>query len=362
MRCLILTTSVDTYGGVQYVSRMMVRALYDSFGPAARLSLVTIVDPVIDVPRLDVPVEAVGAGGSRTCAAASALRRWLLCDWDLILLAHVNFSSLINIARPLKRTPVMGWVYSMETWLPVTGMRRRGMQRIDRLLYDSAHARDRSYEANPWLRRLDDGVCYLGLMPPAGPLAVGSLPPDVREPFALTVGRISRAERYKGLEEMIRAWSAVERERPGLSLVVIGDGDDRPRLAALAQQLGANVRFLGAADDRTRDDCLRRCRCFCMPSKAEGFGLVYLEAMREGKPVLAGRLDAGREVIVDGVTGRAVDAGNEAELIGGLLDVSGDRAAAFGLAGRKRFEEEFDFPHFRDRLAAEVRRLTDQRA
>ncbi len=358
MRCLILTTSVDTFGGVQYASRMMVRALYDSFGPTTQLSLVTIVDPVIDVSRLGVPVDAVGAGGSRTRTAALTLRRWLLRDWDLILLAHINFSSLLNIARPLRRVPVLGWVYSMEAWLPVTGLRRRGMLQIDRMLYDSTHARDRSYAANPWLRRLDDAVCYLGLMPTAGPSASGSLPPGVQEPFALTIGRISSVERYKGHEEMIRAWAAVERERPGLSLVVIGDGDDRPRLEALARQLGANVRFLGAADDRTRDECLRRCRCFCMPSKAEGFGLAYLEAMREGKPVLAGRLDAGREVVVDGVTGRAVDASDEAELIDGLLDVSGDRALTFGAAGRKRFEDEFDYPHFRDRFAAEVRRLT----
>jgi glycosyltransferase involved in cell wall biosynthesis len=82
--------------------------------------------------------------------------------------------------------------------------------------------------------------------------------------------------------------------------------------------------------------------------------------MRQGKPVLAGRLDAGREVVADGVTGRAVDAGNEMELLEGLLEVSGPRAAEFGKAGRQRFEDYFDYPHFRDRFAAEVQKLVSE--
>ncbi len=153
---------------------------------------------------------------------------------------------------------------------------------------------------------------------------------------------------------MIQIWPRLENERPGLKLVLIGDGPDRPRLEAQASQVGANTHFLGRVDDAVRDRYLRHCMCFCMPSRREGFGLVYLEAMRLGKPVLGGSSDGAAEVIIDGVTGRTVDPTNTEKLLAALLDVSGPNAPAYGAAGRARFLEHFTYEQFRDRFSAEV--------
>src|SRR5262249_36465528 len=156
----------------------------------------------------------------------------------------------------------------------------------------SNHTRTLSQAANPWLSALNSDVCHLGLLGTQGDRASAppaeSLPDCLSRPFALSIGRMSRDEGYKGHEELIRAWPSLEQARPGLELVLIGDGNDRPRLEGLARQLRARVCFLGAVSDSVRDACLQTCRCFCMPARGEGFGLVYLEAMRAGKPVLAG--------------------------------------------------------------------------
>jgi phosphatidylinositol alpha-1,6-mannosyltransferase len=169
------------------------------------------------------------------------------------------------------------------------------------------------------------------------------------------IGRMAQSERYKGQEEMIRVWPAVERARPGMRLVLIGDGDDRMRLESLAREIGANVEFLGRVDNEVRDAYLAGCCCFCLPSRGEGFGLVYLEAMRAGKPVLASCRDAGGEVVVDGVTGRAVDPTKPDDLLQGILDVSGPRAEEMGRASYQRFQENFRYERFLERFVECVR-------
>jgi phosphatidylinositol alpha-1,6-mannosyltransferase len=254
-------------------------------------------------------------------------------------------------------------VYGIDGWSPVSGLRRRGLRGAGRLLYISEYTRQRSQEANPWLSAVPSEVCHLGLLPdaPCHTPDESALPGDIRSlarvPFALMIGRILSQERYKGHEELIRVWPEVQRRRPGLRLVLVGEGSDRARLENLARQLRADAHFLGAVDEPVRDWLLHHCRCFCMPSRGEGFGLVYLEAMRAGKPVLAGDADAAREVVVDGVTGRTVDAACPTDLLDGILDVCGAQADHFGRAGRQRYLECFTYERFVRRFGAHVRGL-----
>lgn len=95
-------------------------------------------------------------------------------------------------------------------------------------------------------------------------------------------------------------------------------------------------------------------QCFCLPSRGEGFGLVYLEAMRAEKPVLTSRQDAGAELIVDGVTGRAVDPMNTEQLLQGILEITAPRAEAMGRAGCQRFQEQYCYERFLHRFMQQV--------
>jgi glycosyltransferase involved in cell wall biosynthesis len=246
-------------------------------------------------------------------------------------------------------------MYGVDVWRPLSWAGRRGLRRVTRLVSISEHTRRRAEAHNPWMSDVPHELCYLGVPPAAGAPA-GDRPPE-DGPYAVTIGRMVGEERYKGFDEMIDVWPRLQIERPGLRLVLIGDGPDRPRLEARARLVGANARFLGRVDDAARDRYLRHCSCFCMPSRHEGFGLVYLEAMRLGKPVLAGSGDAGAEVVVDGVTGRTVDPTNPGKLLAALLDVTGPNAGTYGEAGRQRYLEQFTYEHFRDRFLAEVREV-----
>ena len=133
--------------------------------------------------------------------------------------------------------------------------------------------------------------------------------------------------------------------------MVAGDGDDRARLEAKAAGLGISDRvvFTGFTSEATLAELYRRCAGFAMPSRGEGFGLVYLEAMRAGKPVLAARGSAAEEIVVDGRTGLLVDPDDRDELRSALvrlLDHPGE-AKRMGEAGYERWRREFGVERFR---------------
>jgi glycosyltransferase involved in cell wall biosynthesis len=125
----------------------------------------------------------------------------------------------------------------------------------------------------------------------------------------LTVGRLSAAERYKGHDKIIRAMPAVLRTIPEAAYLIVGAGDDRLRLERLAadQCIGEIVRFAGAVAEAELADHFSIADLFAMPSKGEGFGIVFLEAAASGLPVIAGNGDGSRDALADGVIGRTVD-------------------------------------------------------
>src|SRR6185369_16030411 len=111
-------------------------------------------------------------------------------------------------------------------------------------------------------------------------------------------GRMAASERYKGHDLMLDALPAVIRSAPGTRLVLAGDGDDRARLERRVRDLGLSddVTFTGFVADSAMRTLYRNAAVFVLPSTGEGFGLVYLEAMREGIPCVAARGSVAEEV------------------------------------------------------------------
>jgi phosphatidylinositol alpha-1,6-mannosyltransferase len=357
MRILMLASQFGGRGGIQYAGRLVLRALREWAGDDAELTVLSVHDGAAGLAELDVSCTALAAGGSRL---KTGWRAWQLLRgqrWDLVLLGHLHLAPLLAVAGPAAPASVVAMIYGVEAWQPISGLRRRCLMKADRLLYISQHTRHSSEALNPWMKKIPGDVCYLGLLPDEGLPPIAALPPGC-DPgrYAVAIGRMDCDERYKGFDELIRIWPRVERVHPGFKLVLIGDGSDRPRLQALAADLRALVVFSGGIDDRDRDCFLRNCAALCLPSRGEGFGLVYLEAMRLGKPVLAGSTDAGREVVADGQTGRAVSGQDADELFSGILDVLGERGSAMGFAGRQRYLEHFSYTQFYERFTQSLER------
>ena len=148
----------------------------------------------------------------------------------------------------------------------------------------------------------------------------------VGERAVLIVGRLSAAERYKGHDQLIAVLPEVRRTLPNSQLIIAGAGDDLSRLRDLARakDCGSAVLFTGFLEGEALAGLYARCRLFAMPSRGEGFGLVYLEAMRFAKPCIASNVDGGSEVVQDGVTGLLVDPDNLQQIGQALIRLLAD--------------------------------------
>jgi glycosyltransferase involved in cell wall biosynthesis len=124
---------------------------------------------------------------------------------------------------------------------------------------------------------------------------------------------------------------------------VVGEGPCRSAWERLRDSLdlGDRVTFLGTIPRRELVERYRRAAIFCLPSRQEGFGIVFLEAMACGKPVVAARAAAVPETVVDGETGLLVDPDDPAALAQVLFALLSDpdRCRTVGEAGRRRVEQ-----------------------
>jgi phosphatidylinositol alpha-1,6-mannosyltransferase len=137
---------------------------------------------------------------------------------------------------------------------------------------------------------------------------------------------------------------------------MVGRGDDVDRLRAKAAALGIGraIQFPGYLPDAALRAVLRHAALFAMPSRGEGFGLVYLQAMHAGVACLGSRDDAAADVIVDGETGILIPEQDPEAIAGAIARLLTDEPMRrrMGEAGRRRFESVFTYPRFRARLAS----------
>jgi glycosyltransferase involved in cell wall biosynthesis len=171
-------------------------------------------------------------------------------------------------------------------------------------------------------------------------------------PTVLSVGNLLP---IKGHEFLIRAVASLAPEFPALALEIIGHGPELPRLQALIQQLQIRerVRFLGRQPRQQVAEAMRRCTLFALPSRYEGLGCVYLEAMSAAKPVIGCRGQGIAEIIQHGSNGLLVGTDNEKELALAmrmlLLDES--RRHALGAAARDTILERLTLQQQAENLA-----------
>ncbi len=140
----------------------------------------------------------------------------------------------------------------------------------------------------------------------------------------LFLGRFD--ERRKGMEVLLRALPALVERFPDVQVLIVGRGDG-DELCEEAGPLAKNLRFLGQVDDDEKASAMRSADVYCAPNTGgESFGVVIVEAMAAGTPVVASDLDAFRRVLRDGEAGRLVPVDDDAALAEALIDLLGDDA------------------------------------
>jgi phosphatidylinositol alpha-1,6-mannosyltransferase len=351
-----LFTELEGTGGVQRASRHLA-AVMSEFAASRHLDcrLLSLNDTQ-ELHRVSVGgKEFVFTGCERSKArfTASALRA-ARRHGKVVLAAHPNLGPVAQAMKavaPRLRTIIC--THGVEVWEPLPALRGLALRHADVVLAPSQdtanhvveqHVRRERIHVLPWA--LDPEFEAIPLNTPPEKVPHGY--PDGR--VILTVGRWLAKERYKGMDTLITALPRLLTRWPELQLLAVGDGDDRAWLEDLAEQNGVNrhVHFLTDLTFEQLAACYEACEIFVLPSRGEGFGLVYLEAMARGKPVIGGAHGGAPEVIEDGVTGYLVPHGDAAQLATSIETLLSDPALAqkMGGRGRQRVEREFRFSVF----------------
>lgn len=336
-------------GGIPRILQSYLRALCDLSAPGA-VRLLALNDDRIDAAHLarcgENPI-----GEWRVCsrnklkfvAAAVQLAR----GCERIVCGHVAQLPVAWLARQLN--PKIKYylvAHGIEVWRKFNAAETLALRHAERVLCVSDYTRRELLKNCP----LPDGrtIVLPNALDPAFEIAPGR-PLAECPPTILVVTRLTYDDRYKGVEHMIAAMPAIRAAIPEAQLRIVGRGDDVSRLQHLAAAAGATdaVTFTGYIDDARLIEEIRTCRLFALPSKKEGFGLVFLEAMARGRPCLGARAGGVPEVISD-ETGVLVDYGNVAAI-----------AVAAIAALRREWNESailaraahLAFPRFRQRCA-----------
>jgi phosphatidyl-myo-inositol dimannoside synthase len=291
-----------------------------------------------------------GFGRSRISLFLFLFRR--LRHIDILYLGHVNLAP-IGLLLSLVRPRLKYWVvaHGMEVWEPLPFLRRWGLQHADRVISVSA---DTARAVVRDQRVSSQKVCVLfpALDPDFAQDSCGdaSLPGLPLGRMLLTVGRLISSEPGKGIDSVIQALPEVLKAVPDAFYVIVGEGDLQPQLneMARANSVRDRVIFAGAPQLEQLKRYYSRADIFVMPSRQEGFGIVFVEAMVFGKPVIAGNCGGAPEIVQDGATGFLVNPDDLEALTARMVQLLRDEALRIrmGTAGRQRVEENFTFAHF----------------
>jgi glycosyltransferase involved in cell wall biosynthesis len=166
----------------------------------------------------------------------------------------------------------------------------------------------------------------------------------------LTLGRLATEERYKGIDEVLQILPSLTEAIPNIAYLVVGDGSDRARLDQKARELGLadRVIFAGRISEEEKPDHYRLADAYVMPSSGEGFGIVFLEALACGIPVIGSKIDGSRDALRDGRLGILVNPTDPAELRAAILQTLA--AKDEGAKDRRNSVEYFSTDRFRRRV------------
>ena len=359
----VLALISDGFGGRGGIAKFN-RDLLDGFAAMPEC------EQVVALPRTAPPdfersppgVTFLAAVPGKLAYAGHAIAQIRANRSNLVICGHINMAPLAVVLAKLANVRSLLVVHGIDAWarhrsaLVCTAVRH-----FDRVLgvsqftltrflswsgIDSTHARVLPNCVD--LSRYSPG--------PKSTALVESLGIEGRT-VLMTVGRLVSPQRAKGIDEVLEALPALINLVPNVVYVVVGDGPDRTRLEAKATALRVydRVRFVGYIPEESKADYYRLADAYVMPSRGEGFGIVFLEAMACGVPVMGSRVDGSREALLGGGLGVLVDPSNGDEVVKGILETLSRRR------GVPKELEQFSSDQFRMQLSAFARELMEDR-
>ncbi|HXF05762.1 MAG TPA: glycosyltransferase family 4 protein [Blastocatellia bacterium] len=356
-RCLVLTSELNTCGGIQRYTRHLIRCLREIYGTDA----VRSVSLLARSPRNGCATTPTLL--DKMAFSFQSLHEAIRWRPQAIVCNHIGLAPVAIALKRMMKVPYVVLTHGDDVWRPVS---RCQWEQAAMLVSVS------QYTARFLCERRGVEVEKVWIIPAALDPELIASPVTEEDVVArhrlagkrvlLTVSRLDSQSRYKGHEQVFRALAKIRRHLPPCVYLVVGTGNDRTYLERRAAEFGLGdiVVFTGAVEDNLLPAYYRACDVFIMPSLTdcekmvgEGFGIAYIEAAAFGRPAIAGRGGGATEAVLDGVTGLLVDPQSVDEIAQAILTLltNDDLRQRLGEQARARAQREFTFDRFRQQVA-----------
>lgn len=356
MRVLVLIHDAEHgSGGISTANLYLLSALADHEACQA-ITVIARYSDRVDDSDLGQKVRVLRSKGSSVSAFLLSIARTAILDrgYDLIICGHANFAFVSWVCGRLMTAPVLLQIHGIEVWR--ASARRSAnwaIRQLDHYVSVSEFTWQRfvawSNPRNTAHTVIPNAIDLTAFTPGPRDADLTTRYGLTGRKVLLTLARLSEQERYKGIDQVIEALPDLTGDLPDLVYVIAGTGADRERLDAKARSLGVSDHcvFTGYVEEQDKVALYRSADAFILAGWGEGFGIVLLEAMACGIPVIGSPLDATREALLDGELGTLVDPHDKDALTAAIRTAleNGERGVAPGL-------ETFSLGRFKERWCA----------
>lgn len=280
---------------------------------------------------------------------------------DILLVGHINLAPaawLFRLRYPRMKMIVMA--HGIEVWHPLKGFKRWMVQHADRIISVSEFTKSKLLDLH--VSDPKKITVLHNCLDPFFPAPMEYHKPDYLlqrygiqpgQKVLLTISRLNIHEGYKGYDQVFQCIPKLLTHYPNLQYILAGkyDAAEKQRLETLIRQLGIekHVQIPGFIPDAELTDHYQLADAFVMPSKKEGFGIVFIEAMACGTPAIGGDQDGSPEALRPGVLGYTTDPDNLEEITQTIITVLEQPRDAQDLQEKTRVI--FGYEVYREKLA-----------
>jgi phosphatidyl-myo-inositol dimannoside synthase len=355
----ILALVTEAYGGTGGISQYN-RDFLGALANSRAVSSIAVVPRYAPEPA-DPPlrIRQAAARSGRVPYVIAALREAYSRSFDVVFCGHLFMAPLAWLIARLKGAKLIIQMHGIEAWQQPSILCRMAVEAADLVLSVSRFTRAcvlKWASIPPERVRVLPNTVRAAFTPGAGSALRTEWGLDGRR-VLLSVGRMSVYDRYKGNDRVIEAIPQLAAQGHDVVYVVIGEGDDRHRLQALADRLGVanRVKFAGAAGLDVLVDAYRMADVFVMASTGEGFGIAFLEATACGTPALGFAIAGANDALADGELGVLTSEAELSDAISRVLVASKADPQSLATTVVRRFGPEAFTAH----AGAAIRLLQD---
>ena len=324
---LFLTLRVfSATGGIEKVCRIFGKALNDIATAVKdiQVKVFSVYDKSEEVDPKYIPVSSfTGFGKAKFRFIFSTLRQASAAD--IIIVSHINLLSVGYLAKILfPKKKLLLFAHGIEVWKPLSVTRKKMLSKCDTILAVSHFTKSKLMEMCGIAdsRIVVFNNCLDPYLPPPHPTRDAGFMEkyglEKTNTVLFTLTRMSSKELYKGYDHVLYSLNNLKVKYPGIKYIIAGkyDETEKRRLDTLIEKasLKEEVIFTGYIPDEDLAALFSLADVYVMPSKKEGFGIVFIEAMYYGLPVIAGNKDGSADALDNGNLGMLVDCDNRADI------------------------------------------------